>query len=118
MDFTLTFLNVFFFVIGLAAPLLSFLLFVIVVCGQFAGRKEGWTWTNTLYWTFITATTVGYGDMRPTHRRSRVLSVFIAIVGLMLTGIIVAVALNAATYAFDKHVGGQVALKKVEQRVD
>ena len=114
MDFTLSFLNIFSTVICLASPLLLSLLFVIIVCGQFAGLKEGWSPLSTLYWTFITATTVGYGDMPPIKKRSRILSVVIALVGLMLTGILVAVTLNAATYAFKEHVDLVEAQKMID----
>ena len=49
--------------------------------------------------TGITASTVGYGDIRPTQRRSKLLSIMIAIMGIMFTGFIVAVSVNAATAA-------------------
>ena len=114
MDFTLTFLEVFFVVLWLAGPLLLFLLAIIIICGQFAGRKEGWSPLNTLYWTFITATTVGYGDMPPIEKRSRMLSVVIALVGLMLTGILVAVTVNAASHAFKVHVDAAEAREMIE----
>lgn len=114
MDFTLTFLEVFFVVLWLSWPLLAFLLAIIIVCGQFAGRKEGWTSLNTLYWTFITATTVGYGDMPPIEKRTRILSVVIALVGLMLTGIIVAVTVNAASHAFNVHVDASEAQRMID----
>lgn len=118
MEFTLTFLEVFFVVIRLAAPLLIFFLVIIIICGQFAGRKEGWSPMNTLYWTFITATTVGYGDMRPSQRRSKILSLIIAFAGLMLTGILVAVALSSANFAFDKHIGETTLKQEIETHVD
>ncbi len=54
-------------------------------------------WLDSVYWAFITATTVGYGDIRPTRPGSKALSVFIAFVGLTFTGILVALAINAAT---------------------
>lgn len=114
MDFTLIFLEVFFIIVVLAAPLLISLLAVIIVLGQIAGRQEGWSRENSLYWTLITATTVGYGDFPPTQRRSRILSVIIAIVGLMLTGLLVAIALASANYAFDKHIGSTNLIREIE----
>lgn len=114
MAFTFTFLEVFFVIVVMAAPLLIFLVTVLIVLGQIAGRAEGWTVLNTVYWTFITATTVGYGDMPPTQRRSRILSVVIAIVGLMLTGILVAIALASANFSFDEHIGSTKLAKEIE----
>ena len=114
MAFTLTFLEAYFVIVILAAPLLIFLLSVIVICGQIAGHQEGWSPGNSLYWTFITATTVGYGDIPPTHKRSRFLSVVIAVVGLLLTGLLVAIAISSASFAFDKHIGKTSLVKEIE----
>ena len=76
--------------------LLSFMLGIIVL-GLIVGRKESWSKFDSIYWAFITATTVGYGDIRPLQKVSRVLSVFIAFIGLIFTGMMVALAINAAT---------------------
>jgi len=67
--------------------------------GQIAGKKEGWSRSDSLYWSLITATTVGYGDVRPVGRGSKILAVLIAFMGLILSGIIIAVAVQATTLA-------------------
>ncbi len=103
MDFTLDFIKLFAYGISLVAPLLLFLALLIAALGQRVGLLEGWTSFDALYWSFITATTVGYGDIRPTHRRSKILSVLIALLGIMFTGIIVAITISTATTALKKH---------------
>ena len=100
MGFTLIFIKLFFYGLFLAAPLLLFLVIFIALLGQIVGVRESWSRYDAVYWAFITATTVGYGDFRPTGRLSKVLSVIIAITGMILTGIMVALALHAATMAF------------------
>ncbi len=75
----------------------------VAVLGQVVGRKEGWSLFDSLYWSFITATTVGYGDIRPTHRVSRVVAVLIALLGLSMTGILVAIVVHAAGFALKAH---------------
>jgi voltage-gated potassium channel len=81
------------------APLLLSLGLGIALLGYAVGRNEGWSGFESLYWSFITATTVGYGDLRPSKRASRVLAILIAFLGLMLTGIVIALAVWAATFA-------------------
>ncbi|MBC8214744.1 MAG: NAD-binding protein [Candidatus Marinimicrobia bacterium] len=43
---------------------------------------------NTLWWTIVTMTTVGYGDMAPKGDYSRILAVFIMLSGISLTALI------------------------------
>src|ERR1700757_1507978 len=57
----------------------------ITVLGQIAGKKERWTVFDSFYWSFVTATTVGYGDLRPVNGTSRILAILIAIMGLTFT---------------------------------
>jgi voltage-gated potassium channel len=102
MQFTVSFVKLFFEGIYLISPILSFLVAIILILGQIVGRHESWKPFDAAYWSFITATTVGYGDMQPVSRSSRILSVLIAMTGLILSGIVVAIALNAATISFNR----------------
>ncbi|RZB33862.1 MAG: hypothetical protein SRB2_03255 [Desulfobacteraceae bacterium Eth-SRB2] len=104
MEFTFTFLKTFLYGLYYTAPLLLSIVLTTICLGQIAGRIESWKKFDALYWSFITATTVGYGDIRPSYRSSRVLSILIALTGLVFTGIIVAIAVRSATYAFNMHV--------------
>ncbi len=97
MDFTLEFIKVFFIVLGYVYPLLCMMLLAIVIMGLVVGQYEGWTRFDSVYWTFITALTVGYGDIRPVRKISRVLAILIAWLGIMFSGIIVAITLHAVS---------------------
>ena len=60
---------------------------------------------DSVYFAFITGLTVGYGDIEPVTAMGRVISIAIALVGLLFTGITVAVAtraLAAATRDFEE----------------
>ncbi len=100
---TLTFLRHFIIGLWLTLPLLLSLAVGIAVLGRIAGIAEGWSPFESTYWSFITATTVGYGDLRPTKRQSRILAIPIALMGLTMTGILIAVAVHAATLALTAH---------------
>jgi voltage-gated potassium channel len=100
---TTTFLKEMLYGLWLTGPLLLTLAIIVTLLGQIVGRKEGWSAFESFYWSFITATTVGYGDVRPVGKTSRILAILIALVGLTLTGIVVALAVHAATIALAAH---------------
>ena len=64
------------------------------------GRLEQWTAEDALYFAFITATSVGYGDFHPTKRQTKMLAIGIALTGILLTGLIVSIGLEAVAHAF------------------
>ena len=100
---TVVFLKQFCFGFWLTLPLWMSLMVVITLLGQAVGRLEGWSRSDSLYWSFITATTVGYGDIRPVRTKARVVAVAIAFLGLILSGIVIAVAVEAAMLALASH---------------
>jgi voltage-gated potassium channel len=100
---TITFLKEFCAGLWLTLPLLLSLAAAITLLGQFVGRREGWSSFDSFYWSFITATTVGYGDLRPVKMASKIAAIMIALFGLTLTGILIAVGVHAATLALAAH---------------
>lgn len=103
MDYAITFLQYLFWGFKLASPVFLLLLVIIVSCGLLVGRWEAWSRLDALYWSFITALTVGYGDVVPVKKISRCLSVVVAFCGIIFTGIVVAMAIKATTFAFEQH---------------
>ncbi len=115
MEFTFTFINFFFLAIYFIAPLIILLSSIIVFLGLLVGRIESWNNFDALYWSFITAMTVGYGDIKPSRKSSKTLSIIISLVGIMLFGIIVAITVNTATKAFQQHAEINSVLKIKEK---
>lgn len=118
MEYTLLFLELFSIGLKLTAPILLFLALVIVVLGLITGRGESWSHGEALYWAFVTATTVGYGDYRPLRGSSRILSILIALCGVIFTGIIVAIAITATTESIKSQLPPEVMEKIIERHRD
>jgi hypothetical protein len=85
----------FFRLIRVLWPILSGVLFAMVGPGLLIGRIEGWRIVDALYFTFVTGLTIGYGDLTPRHVVSRLLAVVIGLAGIVLTGLVAAVAVEA-----------------------
>jgi voltage-gated potassium channel len=81
---------------------------IIISLGLIVGRIESWTIFNSIYWSFITALTVGYGDIRPVSKISKALSIVVGAVGLMLGGILVAISIQATAKAYEIHTDPKI----------
>ena len=103
METILQFIYVFFRGVLTLSPILLVLTATIVTIGIAIGRLEKWSKIDSVYFAFITATTVGYGDFRPRRSISKVAAIVIALIGLILTGIIVAIALFALESSLVDH---------------
>jgi voltage-gated potassium channel len=112
MEFTWDFIRMFSIGLFYAAPLSATLVLLIVVLGHVLGRLVGWSTFDALYHAFVAATTLGYGDLHPRRKRSKLLAIAIALVGIIFTGIMVAIALHSAAHAFKQT---HVANKNIEQ---
>lgn len=71
------------------------LLLLIFIGGVVVSEVEGIKLGDGVYFAFITGLTVGYGDIAPHTTMGRIVSVIIALVGLVFTGLTVAVATRA-----------------------
>jgi Ion channel len=76
-------------------PVLSGLLVGIVGLGLLIGVIEGWSVSDSIYFAFVSGLTIGYGDLAPKTLVTRVLAIMIGICGVLLTGLVAAVAVKA-----------------------
>jgi voltage-gated potassium channel len=98
--FLATFLKAFAIHLIHLLPLILVLFGGILLLAFSIGRREKWSRIDTIYYACITATTVGYGDLHPTQRKSKIAAIFIALLGLLVTGIVVASAVNSVSKAY------------------
>jgi ABC-type microcin C transport system permease subunit YejB len=76
---------------------LAFLVVVLLGAGTlFYWRFEDWTLLDSLYFSVITLTTVGYGDLAPTTAPTKVFTIVYVLIGLgVLVSFLSAVAGHA-----------------------
>ncbi len=79
-----------------------FALFIMFILGALVISKvEGVDIVNSIYFTFITGFTIGFGDITPHTIIGKVISIIIGIVGIIFTGLIVAISVRALSKAFE-----------------
>ena len=61
---------------------------------------------EALYFSFITGLTIGYGDISPATPAGRVISILIGLVGILFTGIVVAIAVKALQMSWQESEAG------------
>ena len=70
---------------------------------------------DALYFAWVTGTTVGYGDLTPTTGTTRFLAIIVAIVGIVLTGTIVTIAIEAAKIVVENSISIQEFRQSVRE---
>jgi len=81
---------------------LFILLLILVAAALILAHAEHLAVFEALYLTFITALTVGYGDIAPVSTMGRTATIVIGVVGVVLMGLIVAVATRALKLAVEE----------------
>ncbi len=78
---------------------------VTVVSGVvFYSLTEDWSIADSLYFTVVALTTIGFGDFTPTTTLSRLFTVVYAVIGVGLIGILVHLIVSSTQQA-NKHQG-------------
>jgi len=83
---------------------------IIMVIGTVAYHNiEGWNYTDSFYFTGVTVTTVGYGDIAPVTDAGKIFTVFFAFTGI---GIALFVITSIAEFYFERQQ------KRLGQRIE
>jgi voltage-gated potassium channel len=84
------------------------LVIVLVVCAFITAELENMPLTDAFYFTFITALTVGYGDIAPKTDIGRIVSLLVAADGVIIFGLVVAVSNRALHRAVEQEKNNRV----------
>ena len=71
------------------------LIALVVISAVVISQIENLPFGETLYFTFITGLTIGYGDIVVKTPFARLIAVWLGLIGIIFTGIMVAAALRA-----------------------
>ena len=63
--------------------------------GVIVGILEGWGIWQGVYFAYVTGLTIGYGDLAPRQPLTQLLAVIIGFSGVLLTGLVAALAVKA-----------------------
>jgi hypothetical protein len=77
---------------------------LVILLGVVFAKCENLPIEQGVYFSMITSTTVGFGDITPKTGLGQCIAVLIAYVGVILFGLVVAVATKAFTVTIDKHL--------------
>ena len=69
---------------------------------QFPGNPAMKDVADAVYFAMITGLTVGYGDITPQSGGGRIIAVMVALVGVIFSGLVVAIALRAVGQSLKK----------------
>lgn len=83
------------FGLGVVWPIISALLVVIVALGLAVGFLEGWSVHESVYFAFVSALTIGYGDLAPKTFAARLLAIAIGLCGVLFVALVAAVTVKA-----------------------
>ena len=76
-------------------PIVSGLVGFQLALGAVIGFLERWSVSEMIYFTLLTALTIGYGDLAPKHVAPRMIALAIAFSGILLTGLVAAIGVRS-----------------------
>jgi len=81
----------------------SIIIFIalIFVGGNAYHYVEGWSYLDSFYFTVVTVTTIGYGDLAPVTDTGKIFTMFYCFLGILMVFYFISLA---GRYMFSKHL--------------
>lgn len=80
------------------------LLLILLLGAVLLWRLESLSFGDAVYFTMITGLTIGYGDITPETPLGKLISVGIGLVGMVIVGLIIAIATRALHETAKRHI--------------
>ena len=87
---------------SILAGLIAWLVIGAVAIAYF----ENISFADALYFTFVTGLTIGYGDISPVTPAGRLVAILSGFLGVLITGLVVAIAVYALKETMEHSVDG------------
>lgn len=92
------------------------LLFVALLIGIFGYRIiADYSWTDAVYMTVITITTVGFGEVMPLTPQAKIFTVLLILCSVFIVGFVISVF---SEYVISKNSYGDLKQKKMQKKID
>ncbi len=97
-----SFTNHFFRAVWHVRTIILALIALVVAGAAVLAYLEKFAFADTLYFAFVTGLTIGYGDIVMQTPVGRLVALLIGLVGILFTGLLVAVLVHAVRESFEE----------------
>ena len=92
----------FFYIFWQVRSVIFSLIALIVIGAMVIAYVEKMPFGDALYFSFVTGLTIGYGDIAAKTLLGRLVALLIGLIGIIFTGMVVAVAVRAVQKSFEE----------------
>jgi len=91
---------------------LLFVFITLLIGALFYHKAEGWSWLDSFYFTVVTLTTIGYGDLAPKTPAGKIFTMFYILLGLGVLAVFISTVAEHTMKeqrAMAKNIGAKAA---------
>jgi len=95
--------------------LAAFLFLLLVLTGTFGYHySQNFSWTDAIYMTIITITTVGFGEVHPLNSGGKILTIFLILSSIIIYGYAITVITE---YVVGENIFKKLIVKRMENKI-